>query len=130
MLVELLRTREFHASAGKLVWRVELWYMQNEFGGWDRLANSERVLHRERITPAEFRKIDLQYYPGLSVHVDPNGQSQPVKFTLPKKGDLSRGRLPNTDPECKTTPHVMIDQSPSSEASAKGAGTKVPTSIP
>jgi hypothetical protein len=110
LLVELLRTREFHASGGKLVWRIELWYMQDEFGGWDRLANSERVLHRRRITPAEWRKIDLQYYPELSAYVDPNGISEPVKFTLPKKGDLSRGRLPNTDPERKTKPHVVINR--------------------
>jgi len=106
VLVELMRTREFHASDGVVVWRIELWYMQNEFGGWDRIANSERVLHRRRITPAQWRKIDLQYFPELSVYVNPQGQSKPVKFALPKKGDLSRGRVPNTDPKCKTTPHV------------------------
>lgn len=106
VLVELLRTREFHASGGSLVWRIELWYMQNEFGGWDRLANSERVLHRRRITPAQWRKIDLQYYPELTAHVDANGLSEPLEFTLPAKGDLSRGRLPDTDPECKTRPHI------------------------
>lgn len=106
VLVELMRTREFHAAGGALVWRVELWYMQNEFGGWDRLANSERVLHRKRSSPDQWRKIDLQYFPELSVHVDPNGASKPLNFKLPKKGDLSRGRLANTDPECKTAPHI------------------------
>jgi len=106
MLVELMRTREFHAAGGALVWRVELWYMQNEFGGWDRLANSERVLHRRRIPPAEWRKIHLQYYPALSVYVDPDGRSKPVRFKLPAKGDLSRGRLPNTDPQAKTVTHL------------------------
>ena len=113
VLVELMRTREFHAAGGALVWRVELWYMQNEFGGWDRLANSERVLHRERISPAEWKKIDLQYFPELSAHVNPDGTSTPVRFTLPEKGDLSRGRLANSDPECKTLPHVYgLDSRP------------------
>lgn len=116
VLVELMRTREFHAAGGKLVWRVELWYMQNEFGGWDRLANSERVLHRERITRDQWRKIDLQYFPELSVHVDPNGASKPLHFTLPAKGDLSRGRLANTKPDCKTAPHIYgLDTAPKGE---------------
>ena len=119
VLVELLRTREFHAAGGALVWRVELWYMQNEFGGWDRLANSERVLHRERISPAEWKKIDLQYFPELSAHVNPDGTSEPLHFKLPDKGDLSRGRLANSDPECKTQPHVYgLDTRP--EGQGKG----------
>jgi len=106
LLVELMRTRAFHAAAGAVVWRVELWYMKDEFGGWDRIANSERVLHRERIKPDVWRKTDLQYDPRLSVHVDPDGKSGPVHFRLPAKGDLSRGRLRNTDPVVKTKPHV------------------------
>jgi hypothetical protein len=117
MLVELMRTREFHAAAGAIVWRVELWYMKNEFGAWDRIANSERVLHRERIKPEAWRKIDLTYYPELSVYVDPEGKSKPVHFKLPAKGDLSRGRLANTEPEVKAAPHVRgLDVKPDKPA--------------
>jgi hypothetical protein len=107
VLVELMRTREFHAAGGSLVWRVELWYMQNEFGGWDRLANSERVLHRERISPRQWKKIDLQYFPELGAHVNADGTSEPLHFRLPDKGDLSRGRLADSEPECKTAPHIF-----------------------
>ena len=107
MLVELMRTREFYSAGGGLVWRVELWYMKNEFGAWDRIANSERVLHRRRIMPAEWRKIGLQYYPALSARIDADGKSKPVHFKLPAKGDISRGRLRNTDPNVKTKPHVL-----------------------
>jgi hypothetical protein len=106
MLVELMRTRAFHASGGAIVWRMELWYMKNEFGGWDRLANAERVLHRRRIDPAAWRKIDLQYFPELSAHIDAAGKSKPLHFKLPAKSDLSRGRLPNTSPTVKTLPHI------------------------
>jgi len=106
LLVELLRTREFHSSAGSIVWRVELWYMKNEFGGWDRLANAERVLHRKRITPREWRAIDLQYVPELSAYVGPDGKSKPVHFKIPLAGDLSRGRLRDTSPTAKTKTHV------------------------
>jgi hypothetical protein len=116
VLVELMRTREFYAAGGALVWRVELWYMQNEFGGWDRLANSERVLHRQRISPAEWKKIDVQYFPELSAHVNPDGTSEPLHFKLPDKGDLSRGRLANTEPQCKTAPHIFgLDTQPRGE---------------
>ena len=106
MLVELMRTREFHAAGGALVWRMELWYMKNEYGGWDRLGNSERVLHRKRIGPAEWRQIDLQYFPELSAFIDVEGKSEPIRFTLPEKGDLSRGRLRNTEPVVKTRPRI------------------------
>ena len=106
LLVELLRTREFYSSAGSIVWRVELWYMKNEFGGWDRLANAERVLHRKRIKPQAWRKIDLQYVPELSVYVGPDGKSKPVHFKIPPAGDLSRGRLRDTNPTAKTKTHV------------------------
>ncbi len=119
VLVELMRTREFYAAGEALVWRVELWYMQNEFGGWDRLANSERVLHRERISPEQWKKIDLQYFPELSAHVNPDGTSKPLHFRLPDKGDLSRGRLANSDPQCKTAPHIFgLDTKP--EGQVKG----------
>jgi hypothetical protein len=107
LLVELMRTRDFYSAGGAFVWRMELWYMQNEFGGWDRLANSERVLHRKRITPDEWKKIDLQYYPELSVFISADGKSKPVHFTLPAKGDLSRGRLRNTEPTAKTEVHMF-----------------------
>jgi hypothetical protein len=106
LLVELMRTRDFYSAGGAFVWRMELWYMQNEFGGWDRLANAERVLHRKRITPDEWKKIDLQYYPELSVSIDAGGNCKPVHFTLSEKGDLSRGRLRNTDPTAKTEVHL------------------------
>jgi hypothetical protein len=106
VLVELLRTREFYASNGEVIWRVELWYFQEKFGGWERLAKQEQVLHRRRIRPAEWRTIHLEYYPELSLYIDPEGKSTPVRFTPPKP-DLARGRLPNTDPKVATAPHVL-----------------------
>ncbi len=107
VLVELLRTREFHAAKGALVWRVELWYFRDEFGGWDRLPNAERVLHRERIMPAKWRTIHVEYYPELSAYIDPRGQCDPVHFKLPAEPDLSRGRPAGTPPEVETKPHIL-----------------------
>ncbi|MFW6132888.1 MAG: hypothetical protein ACOC8F_03250 [Planctomycetota bacterium] len=107
MLVELLRTRAFYDAGGDLVWRVELWYFERRGGGWVRLANQERVLRRRRIQPPAWRKIDLTYYPSLSVHVARDGSSEPVTFDIPDASDPSRGRASGTEPKLKTEPHLL-----------------------
>jgi len=114
VLLERMRMREFYASRGELVWRMELWYFEERRGGWERLMNQERVLRRKRITPDEWRKVNVEYYPALSVHVDETGYAPKVRFAVPDKADPSRGR-PSTalrtgpagsEVELKTTPHV------------------------
>ena len=114
MLVELMRARDFyHSKDSELIWRVELWYFENQFGGWERPANQEQVLRRERIPEPAWRKIDVEWYPQLSVHVDPDGRSKPVDFEIPARPDPSRGRPANTDIEVKTTPHISgLDDEP------------------
>lgn len=107
MLMEGMRTTEFHASKGTIVWRIELWYFEERFGGWEKLNNQERVLRRVRTTPDEWRKIHVEYYPGLSAHVDANGYAKPVKFTIPEKPDPSRGRVRGTAPDIDTRPNVL-----------------------
>lgn len=47
-LVELIRDIEFHASGGNITWRIELWYFKNEFGGWAKVSQQNKVLRRER----------------------------------------------------------------------------------
>jgi len=108
VLVELMRDRAFHSSAGdELIWRVELWYFRYEAGGWRRLANQERVLRRRRIDRQSWRKISLEYYPQLSAYVAADGTSQPVEFELPPGPDPSRGRAPNSQVRIRTTPHIL-----------------------
>ncbi|MCK4627040.1 MAG: hypothetical protein KAV00_17135, partial [Phycisphaerae bacterium] len=51
--------------------------------------------------------ITLVYYPALSVHVSEKGGSEPVKFTIPKRLDLARGRLAGTNPIQKTKPTII-----------------------
>jgi hypothetical protein len=48
VLVQLVRDKDFYNGAGQIVWRVELWYFQEEFGGWEKVAQQNRVLRRER----------------------------------------------------------------------------------
>jgi hypothetical protein len=108
MLVELMRAREFFAQKGsELIWRVELWYFENRFGGWERLANQERVLRRERVPQAAWTKIAIEWRPQLTARVRSDGTSEPVRFEIPAAPDPSRGRPANTDIELKTVPHVL-----------------------
>jgi len=110
MLVEVMRIRDFYAKkADQLIWRTELWYFKYAYGGWERVANVERVLERHRIPAAKWRKITLVYYPELSVHVDENGRARPVNFQIPAKLDPARGRIAGTEPVQKTKPAIFIE---------------------
>ncbi len=103
MLVEVMRMRDFYAKRGaELIWRTELWYFKNQYGGWERLGNVERVLERHRIQKPAWDKITLVYYPELSVHVDEKGAARPVAFEIPAGLDPARGRLAGTAPVQKT----------------------------
>lgn len=49
VLVQRIRESRFHsAKDGEAIWRVELWYLRNEAGGWAKIAQQDRVLVRER----------------------------------------------------------------------------------
>ena len=117
MLVELMRTREFYSSGEALVWRVELWYFQENYGAWERVPNQEVVLERKRITPKEWKKIDLEYYPELSAHVDRQGMAGPIEFVIPQAPDPSTGRPAGSEPELKSAAHVLgLDKAKASAA--------------
>lgn len=108
MLVEVMRTRDFHARQGdELIWRTELWYFRYRYGGWERVANVGRVLERQRIPAGQWKAITLVYYPALSAFVDERGQSRPVEFAIPEKLDPARGRLAGTEPVQTTKPTIL-----------------------
>jgi hypothetical protein len=65
------------------------------------------MLRRLRTTPAEWRKVSVEYYPRLSAYVDPQGKCPPVRFTVPAQPDESRGRVANTPLKLKTKPHLL-----------------------
>jgi len=106
-LVELMRTREFHASGGKLVWRVELWQFVNQFGGWDRIANTEITLRRLRVSPAQWRKVHVEWTPKLSVQIARDGAAKPITFTIPDKAAPATSRPANSKPKLETSPKVL-----------------------
>ena len=107
VLVEVMRVRDFYAKKGdQLIWRTELWYFINRYGGWERVGNVERVLERRRIGKGVWEKITRVYYPELGVTLDEKGASKPVAFAIPAELDPARGRVAGTPPVQKTQPII------------------------
>lgn len=52
-LVELIRDRDFYHSNGNVIWRIELWYFEQQHGGWARVRQTSNVLRRERFKDAQ-----------------------------------------------------------------------------
>jgi hypothetical protein len=131
MLVELMRDRDFHARrGGEVIWRVELWYFEYSNGGWQRMANQDRVLQRLRGGLAEWQKLHIEYRPELSVQLADDGSSGELRFTIPARPDASRGRPAGTPPRLKASPSILglADESTTRPASRPGASRPSPTS--
>lgn len=87
-LVELLRTRDFHSDrGGEVIYRVELWYYENLFGGWAKDKNTERVLMRLRGVPGGL-PANVQFVPALGGLVPSDAR---VTAALPEKVDPRHG---------------------------------------
>lgn len=107
--VELIRTREFYADkGGEIIYRVELWYFENYFGGWAKDKNTEKVMTRVRGKPAQL-EMYRQYLPALGgIALDRmTGTNGELKIKLPEPPDPRRGLVgkvpekiePKTDEE-------------------------------
>lgn len=95
LLVELLRDTEFHSGASQeIIYRTELWYFENLYGGWAKDKNTERVLVRWRGDIGKFPQI-WQYVPGLGgIEISPTGvvgTGNPLELKLPEEPDKKRG---------------------------------------
>ena len=57
VLVERIRSSAFHSdTGGEVIWRMEIWYFVNEFGGWAERTQTSKLLTRQRFkTNAEYR---------------------------------------------------------------------------
>jgi hypothetical protein len=61
LLAQLIRDRDFHADkGGEIIWRIELWYFKNNYGGWEKIGQVNKVLRRERYASAEEFKAATQ----------------------------------------------------------------------
>jgi len=108
LLVELVRTRRFHArSNAEVIWRIELWYFERGRAGWRRVGGVERVVERRRLSAEQWSKLHVEYFPELTARLDATGTAQPLQFRVPVKADPSRGRVPGGEIILKTDPHVL-----------------------
>ncbi len=85
VLAELLRERDFHAAGGNVIWRVELWYFENQNGGWAKVQQQNQVLRRERFASekAFHAAVDpLRWVPQLGAVRVGEGKSVEIKVTV------------------------------------------------
>ncbi len=67
-LVQLIRDTDFHAAGGNVIWRVEVYYFKNQYGGWEKLQQQNKVIRRERfksLTAFERATAKLRWLPEL-----------------------------------------------------------------
>jgi len=85
-LVQLIRDKAFHADkGGEIIWRVELWYFENQAGGWAKVVQSNRILRRERFESKAAFDQDagvIRWVPQLGGIRVKEGSS-PTRVTLP-----------------------------------------------
>jgi hypothetical protein len=61
VLVQRIRDSKFHSdTGGQAIWRVELWYLKNEAGGWAKVNQQDRVLRRERFDSTDKMKQAIE----------------------------------------------------------------------
>jgi len=91
VLVELMRTRDFHSDAGgEVIYRVELWYFENLFGGWAKDKNTEKVIARVRGKPDALPQ-NWQFLPELGGFAAGDSKEKSPTLSLPETPDAKRG---------------------------------------
>ena len=92
VVVSLLRDQGFHSDQGdEAIWRLETWYYADQWGHWERLGG--KVVFRERLPGAEFRKWTRQFEPALGGLEITDRTSAPltVSYTVPELPSRSKG---------------------------------------
>jgi hypothetical protein len=110
MLVRCERNSKFHSDKGdEIIWRPELWYFQNEHGGWEKVLQTDRVMERERFaTQAEYHAVvdKWKWVPELGgLKVTP--KTPDLKVTLPPNAGvaaISAAVPPSTQPAVAPRP--------------------------
>ena len=57
-LVRLIRDKDFYAGKGEIIWRVEVWYFKYQHGGWEKVAQQNKILRRERFKNRDDYELD------------------------------------------------------------------------
>ena len=103
VLVELVLDRDFVGRRGdEIVWRVEQWYYQKQYGAWSQFRT--RVLHRRRVSKGEWQTWGWQFEPALGGFAVTDDRPRPpeVALEVPEQPDPGKGlagsKAPPADP--------------------------------
>jgi hypothetical protein len=77
-LVQMVRDTPFYASKGDIVWRIELWYFKNQYGGWEIISQQNKIIRRERFKNASdyAAALKVKWVPELGGIRLPDGAKQ------------------------------------------------------
>jgi len=83
-LVQLVRDKDFYAGGGQVIWRIEIYYFKNQHGGWEKIAQTNKILRRERFkTHDAFKSTTdkIKYLAALGgLKLDKNQSEKTVKI--------------------------------------------------
>jgi hypothetical protein len=83
-LVQLVRDKDFYAGGGQVIWRIEIYYFKNQHGGWEKLAQVNKILRRERFKTHDLFKMTtnkIKYLAALGgLKLDKNQTERTVKI--------------------------------------------------
>lgn len=83
-LVQLVRDKDFYAGGGQVIWRVEVYYFKNQHGGWEKIAQTNKILRRERFKTHDLFKSTtdkIKYLAALGgLKLDKNQSEKTVKI--------------------------------------------------
>jgi len=81
-LVRLIRDKDFYADkGGEIIWRIEIWFFKSQYGGWEKVQQSNKILHRIRFrTVEEFeaKTSKLKFEPELGGIVLTAGEKREI----------------------------------------------------
>jgi hypothetical protein len=106
ILVREERTSTFHSDKGdEIIWSPELWYFQNNHGGWEKVLQTDRILRRERFpSRAAYHAVvdKLKWVPELG-GLKSTPRTPDVKVTLPPNAGVATNS-PSSQPAAAAQP--------------------------
>jgi hypothetical protein len=119
-LVQLVKDDGFHSDkGGEAIWRIELWYFKNDYGGWDKISQVNKILRRVRFpSHAEFEatRSKIKWIPDLGGIVMPKGQDR-LAINLPSL-EAAHDPPPGSGPNGSRPPAPGLTTEPPSNAPA------------
>jgi hypothetical protein len=107
MLVREERTNKFHSDTGdEIIWSPQLWYFQNNHGGWEKVTQTDRPLRRERFPnqAAYHAVVDKLKWAAELGGLKSTPKNPDVKITLPPNAGIAMNQSsPPSSPSSQPT---------------------------